>query len=174
MGFRLAHRASPSRALQVVVILRRQLGSRSLGELALLPDPVLLRHERPGIWRRNRRRLLELELLVAGQLAREPQEGLLKVVVGLGRDVKVREVLLAVEGDLLCLHLSVLHIDLQRAAARTREVSTQHGTSRGLSRLVSDKHNGDIVDDTNEISVPVRDALVCDAGRHVKHDDGTV
>eukprot|EP00965_Chrysotila_dentata_P240746 6203884-Pleurochrysis_carterae.AAC.1 len=45
-------------------------------------------------------------------LAREPQKRLLKVVVGLGGDVVILQVLLPVEGDLFRLHLALLHIDL--------------------------------------------------------------
>lgn len=52
------------------------------------------------------------ELGVADKLAGEPEEGLLEVVVGLGGDVVVLEVLLAVEGDGLGLNLALLHIDL--------------------------------------------------------------
>lgn len=52
---------------------------------------------------------------VADKLAREPEEGLLKVVVGLGRDVVVLEVLFPVEGDGLGLHLALLDIDLVAA-----------------------------------------------------------
>lgn len=44
-----------------------------------------------------------------GYLARKPEERLLKVVVGLGRDVVVLQVLLPVEGDLLGLHLQWAH-----------------------------------------------------------------
>jgi hypothetical protein len=52
---------------------------------------------------------------VADELASEPEEGLLKVVVGLGRDIVVLEVLLSVEGDGLGLDLSLLDIDLVTA-----------------------------------------------------------
>jgi hypothetical protein len=49
---------------------------------------------------------------VSDELSRQPQEGLLKVVVGLGRDIIVLEVLLAVESDCLGLDFALLHIDL--------------------------------------------------------------
>ena len=49
---------------------------------------------------------------VSDELASQPEEGLLEVVVGLGGDVVVLQVLLAVEGDGLGLDLSLLHIDL--------------------------------------------------------------
>jgi hypothetical protein len=52
------------------------------------------------------------ELGVADKLASEPKEGLLEVVVRLGGDVVVLEVLLAVEGDGLGLDLALLHVDL--------------------------------------------------------------
>ena len=50
--------------------------------------------------------------LVSDQLPGEPQEGLLEVVVGLGRDVVVLQVLLAVESDGLGLDFALLNVDL--------------------------------------------------------------
>ena len=55
------------------------------------------------------------EGVVADELASEPEEGLLEVVVGLGGDIVVLEVLLAVEGDGLGLDLALLHVDLVTA-----------------------------------------------------------
>jgi hypothetical protein len=52
---------------------------------------------------------------VADELPGEPQEGLLEVVVGLGGDVVVLEVLLAVECDGLGLDLALLDVDLVTA-----------------------------------------------------------
>lgn len=52
------------------------------------------------------------QLGVANQLPSKPEEGLLEVVVGLGRDIVVLEVLLAVESDGLGLHLTLLNVDL--------------------------------------------------------------
>lgn len=69
------------------------------------------------------------QALVADQLASEPQEGLLEVVVGLGRDIVVLEVLLAVESDGLGLHLALLNID-----------------------LVTAENDGDVLADTDEIT----------------------
>ena len=66
---------------------------------------------------------------VANQLAGEPQEGLLEVVVGLGGNVVVLKVLLAMESDGLRLHLSLLHVD-----------------------LVTAQNNGDILANTDEIT----------------------
>ena len=48
---------------------------------------------------------------IANKLSCQPKEGLLKVVIGLGGDVVILEVLLAVESDRFRLHLSLLDID---------------------------------------------------------------
>lgn len=45
---------------------------------------------------------------VANELASEPEEWLLKIVVGLGADVVILEVLFSVEGDGLCLNFTLL------------------------------------------------------------------
>lgn len=57
-------------------------------------------------------RSLTHQSLVTDKLPGEPEERLLEVVVGLGRNVVVLEVLLAVEGDGLGLDLALLHVDL--------------------------------------------------------------
>ena len=69
------------------------------------------------------------QLGVANQLTSEPEEGLLEVVVGFGGDIVVLEVLLAVEGNGLGLHLTLLNID-----------------------LVTGEDNRDILADTDEIT----------------------
>lgn len=85
---------------------------------------------------------------MTSQLAGQPEEGLLKVVVGLGGDVVVLEGLLAVEVNCLGLDLALLNID-----------------------LVTAENNWDVLADTDEITVPVGDVLVCDAGGKIEHDD---
>ena len=86
--------------------------------------------------------------LVTDELPCEPQEGLLEVVVGLGGDVVVLEVLLAVEGDGLGLDLALLDID-----------------------LVAGQDNGDVLANADQVTVPVGDVLVGDARGDVEHDD---
>ena len=54
----------------------------------------------------------ELEVRIADQLASEPQERFLEIVVRLGTDVIVLQVLLPVERDRLGFHLAVLHVHL--------------------------------------------------------------
>jgi hypothetical protein len=46
------------------------------------------------------------------ELAREPEEGLFEVVVALGGDVVVLDVLAAVEADVLGLHLAILAVQV--------------------------------------------------------------
>jgi hypothetical protein len=58
--------------------------------------------------------------LVADKLPCEPQEGLLEVVVGLGGDVVVLEVLLAVEGNGLGLNLALLPVRTMGMFSQTR------------------------------------------------------
>lgn len=91
------------------------------------------------------------ELGVANKLASEPKEGLLEVVVGLGGNVVVLQVLLAVEGDGLGLDLALLHVD-----------------------LVTGEDDGDVLTDTDEVTVPVGDVLVGDTGSDIEHDDTTL
>lgn len=55
------------------------------------------------------------QALVANQLPREPEEWLLEVIIGLGRDVVVLQVLLPVEGDGLGLDLALFYVDLVAA-----------------------------------------------------------
>jgi len=81
----------------------------------------------------------ELKRLVTDQLAGEPEEGLLEVVVGLGGNVVVLEVFLAMESDGLGFDFALLDID-----------------------LVAAENDGDALADTNKITVPVGDVLVCD------------
>jgi len=83
--------------------------------------------------------------------AEEPDEGLFELVVRLGRDIVVLEVLLSVESDLLGLNLSVLDVN-----------------------LVSDENNGNVLANADEILVPLGNILVGDARAHIEHDDGAV
>lgn len=55
---------------------------------------------------------MSYQSLVADKFSGEPEEWLLKVIIGLGGDVVVLEVLLAMEGDGLCLDLALLHVHL--------------------------------------------------------------
>ena len=132
--------------LEVTIVLVGKRGSRRRLELL-----VVLLHELVvdlALRRRERRRSGELEGGVADQLASEPQEGLLEVVVRLGRNLKVLQVLLAVESHSTRLHFPLLHVN-----------------------LVTTQHNRDVLAHTLEITVPVGHVLVCDTRGHIKHDD---
>jgi hypothetical protein len=102
--------ASPYPYLQVGVVL---IGQRHLGGvlhlLSVLIEDSLVDLD---LGRRKGGGSDELQGLVADEFPGEPEERLLEVVVGLGGDVVVLEVLLSVEGDGLCLHLALLDIDL--------------------------------------------------------------
>jgi hypothetical protein len=50
--------------------------------------------------------------LITNKFPSEPEEGFFKVIIGLGGNVVVLQVLLAVEGDGLGLHLPFLNVDL--------------------------------------------------------------
>ena len=103
------------------------------------------------LWGHKSRHGNELQVGVTNQLASQPQEGLLKVVVGLSGDIVVLEVLLPMEHDALGLHLPVLDVD-----------------------LVAGEDDGDVLADPDQVSVPVGDVLVGDPGGDVEHDDGAL
>jgi len=88
---------------------------------------------------------------VVAEALGEPQEGLLEVVVALGRDVVVLQGLLAVKRDHLGLDLALDAVD-----------------------LVADEDDGDVVADADNVAVPVRDVLVGVAAGDVEHDDGAL
>lgn len=66
---------------------------------------------------------------VADKLASEPQEGFLKVIVRLGRNVVVLQIFLPVKGDGLGLDFPLLDID-----------------------LIATKDDGDVLADTDEVA----------------------
>jgi hypothetical protein len=72
--------------------------------------------------------------------SKEPDEGLLELIVALSRDIIVLQVLLSVESDLLGLDLSVLNIN-----------------------LVSNENNWDVLADSDEILVPFGNILIGDS-----------
>src|SRR5690348_16119550 len=99
--------------LEVAIVLFGQ-GSGG-GSLEL---PVVLVHKRGvdlNLGRSKSGSGSELEGGVANELTGKPKERLLEVVVGLGRDLEVLEVLLAVEGDSTGLDLALLDVDLVTA-----------------------------------------------------------
>lgn len=74
----------------------------------------------------------KVELGVASKLPCKPQEGFLEVVVRLGGDIVVLEVLLAVESDSLGLDLALLHVN-----------------------LVTAENNGNVLADTDEVTCTI-------------------
>jgi hypothetical protein len=83
-----------------------------------------------------------------GESSEKPYERLFELIVTLGRDIVVLEVLLSVESDLLGLNFSVLDIN-----------------------LVSDEDDWDGITDSDEIFVPLWNILIGDSGADIEHDD---
>ena len=52
---------------------------------------------------------------VANKLSGQPQKGFFEVVVGLGTNIIVLEILLAMESDGLGLHFTLFHVDFVAA-----------------------------------------------------------
>jgi len=94
------------------------------------------------------RHLGELEVALTGELSCDPDEWLLKVVVGLGGDIVVLQVLLAVESDGLCLDLTLLDVN-----------------------LVTAEDDWDVLADTDQVTMPVWNVLVGNTGSNIEHDD---
>jgi len=90
----------------------------------------------------------EVECGVTNKLPRKPQEWLLEVIVRLGTNLEVLQVLLAMEGDSASLYFPLLDID-----------------------FVSAKHDWDALADTLKVTMPVGHVLVRDTRRDIKHDD---
>jgi hypothetical protein len=96
-------------------------------------------------------RLNKSQVSIVDHATEEPDEGLLELIIALGRDVIVLQVLLAMESDLLGFHFSVTHIN-----------------------FIAYKHNGDGFAHTGQILVPLGHVGVGDTGAHVEHDDTAV
>lgn len=95
--------------------------------------------------------LNQSEVGVVDETAEEPDEGLLELVVALGGDVVVLEVLLTVESDLLGLDLALTHVD-----------------------LVADEDDVDVLTDAGQILVPLGHVGVGDARADIEHDDAAL
>ena len=131
-----------------VVVLGKRLRGGSLELLLVLVLEVLVELE---LWRLQGRSLDEGKGVVASELTGKPQERLFEVVVGLGGDVVVLQVLLAVESDLLGLDLTILDLN-----------------------FVTAQDDRDVLADSGQITVPVRNILVGNTGSNIEHDDGAL
>lgn len=94
------------------------------------------------------RRLDKRKVVVTTELSGQPQERLLKIVIGFRGNVVVLQVLLAMESNLLGFDLAILDFD-----------------------LVSAKYNRNILANASEVTMPVGHVLVGDAGGDIEHDD---
>ena len=93
--------------------------------------------------------LNEIKVGITGECAKNPEEWLFVLVVGLGRDVEVLQIAFSMEGDLAGLDFSVF-----------------------LINFVSDKDDRNVVTDSGEIFVPLGDVFVGDSGGNIEHHDG--
>ena len=135
--------------LQIWIVLIRQGHPRRILHLLI----ILLQQRLIDLdgWRSQGNTRDELQPGVPHQLPRQPQKRLLEVVVGLGRDVVVLQVLLAVEGDGLGFHFALFHV-----------------------HFVAAEHDGHVFADADEIAVPVWDVLVGDPAGYVEHDNAAL
>ena len=85
---------------------------------------------------------------MSSELPGQPNKRLLKIIVALGTDIIVLQILLAMEGDALGLDLALLNV-----------------------HLVSAQHDGNVITDPRQVAMPVGNVLVGDAGSDVEHDD---
>lgn len=135
--------------LQIGILLIRQRHGCSLLHLLLISIHKLSINLH--LRRCKGRSCNKLKSRVSNKLSSEPQKGLLKVVVGFGRNVVVLQVLLAVECNALGLDLALLDIN-----------------------LVSAKNNGNVLAHSDKITVPVGHTLVCDTRGNIKHNDSAL
>lgn len=110
-------------------------------------------------------------LHLPNELATEPKERLLEVVVGFGRNFKVLKVLLAVEGHCARFDFALLQ---QEEDVFSRETTVTVFNSYLHVNLVTAENNRNVLADTLKITVPVGHVLVGDAGSNIKHDDATL
>mmetsp|Transcript_81441 Transcript_81441/g.141411 ORF Transcript_81441/g.141411 Transcript_81441/m.141411 type:complete len:222 (+) Transcript_81441:167-832(+) len=89
----------------------------------------------------------KLEVWLVCQAPGEPQEGLLKIVVATSTEIVILQVALPMELDVLGLDLAILDIN-----------------------FIAHEHNGNVLTDADNVSMPVRHVLVGDAGGDIEHD----
>jgi len=105
-----------------------------------------------GLFRRKEADLLdERQLRLIEERPAEVQEWLLEVVIRLGRYLVVLQVLLAMEGNLFGLDLSILNIN-----------------------LVTTDDDGDPLADSREVFVPIGYVLVTQPRSDIEEDDGSL
>mmetsp|Transcript_12107 Transcript_12107/g.20095 ORF Transcript_12107/g.20095 Transcript_12107/m.20095 type:complete len:238 (-) Transcript_12107:71-784(-) len=135
--------------LQIIIVVLRKWLSGCCSQLLFVASLGLVIDLK--LRRLESRSLNKVKLIVSTELARQPQKRFFKIVVGLGRDIVILEVLLSVEGNLLGLDLSVLDFN-----------------------LISAENNRDVFADASQVTVPVRNVLVGNARGDVEHDDRTL
>ena len=115
----------------------------------------------------NRRRLQgrtcnEFQRGISTQFSRQPQKGFFKVVVALCWDIKVLEILFAVECDGFGFDFAVFDIDF---------ISTK---DNGNAFADSDKITCWLEKRGKERTMPIWNIFIRNARRNIKHDDATL
>merc|ERR1712087_571744 len=93
----------------------------------------------------------ELQLRLVGQAPSQPQKRFFEVVVAPRAEIVVLEIAFTVKLYVFGLDLPILHVD-----------------------LVADEDDWNVLAHAADVSMPVWNILVGDAGRHVEHDDGAL
>mmetsp|Transcript_26955 Transcript_26955/g.63311 ORF Transcript_26955/g.63311 Transcript_26955/m.63311 type:complete len:233 (-) Transcript_26955:98-796(-) len=132
----------------VVVVFWKRLSGGLLEFLFVLVLEVLVELE---LWRLQGRGFNEVQGIVSGELACQPQERLFEIVVGFRRNIIVLQVLLTVECDLLSLDLAIFDFN-----------------------FISAQHNWNILANSSQITVPVGNILVCNTRGYIEHDNSTL
>jgi hypothetical protein len=122
-----------SNAISIEVLILAFVGElRRRGKSSLILDLFLLGSIDKKLGGGECRCLNEGQSTVISEATEQPDEGLVILIIALGRDIIILEVLLAVEGDLLSLDFAILDID-----------------------LVADEHDGDALADAGQVFVPL-------------------
>ena len=90
-------------------------------------------------------------MYLPSEFSEEPDERLFELIVGLGGNIVVLQVLFPVENDLLGLDFSVLNIN-----------------------FVTYENDWNILANSHEILIPLWNVLVSDSRADIEHDDTTV
>lgn len=101
-----------------------------------------------NFWRSKGWRVDKVKARVSNELSGNPEERLLEVVVTLGAEFIVLQRLFSVESNGLGFDLTILDVN-----------------------LVSTENNGDVLTDTNKITMPLRNILVGHTTGDIKHDN---
>jgi len=132
-----------------VLVLIRQW--RSSGSCQVLLVFLHLLHVQGNLGGLEGGRFYKRQVGLVKKFPCQPEERLLKIVVALGRNVVVLEILFAMKCNRLGFNLAIFDVD-----------------------LVTNEDDGNIFADSHQIPMPVGHVLVRDTRSYVEHDDSTL